>query len=476
MPAGGFAFGPYQLDPRAKHLLRDGTPVVLAGRQFELLAALVTQAGQIVSNDDLIREAWGDIAVGDNSLAQAVSHLRAQLDPAQPRRYIVNVRGRGYRFVWPVTRHAIREGDAMFDELLGPGRALTSGRAALETLKRDEIARARATFAHLVTVDADEPMYHVGLANACVLQFAASRASAMPDRESLRLAIHHAREACRLARDYAEAWATLGFVLECAGQRADAVAALQRALRLDPDNVAHHLRFASASWGDGRRRAAEKVLKLHPGLALACVLVATIYIAKGVLDEADRELNVGLAALRGTSGSSSRYPVVGLYWLKGLLCLARGNADEGVTWLERELALEEQGHFLANECSANAWYAIGACRLRQGDESAARAAFEEALTRAPRHPMVQAGLVMVSRRAFVDPPAGPLSVDIAMAKAAVMAASGNLEVAVALVSDALLAAPEGNAGWLIPVDPLLNVHRHPDAWAPVLAKVRERAG
>ena len=90
--------------------------------------------------------------------------------------------------------------------------------------------------------------------------------------------------------------------------------------------------------------------------------------------------------------------------------------------------------------------------------------------------MVQAGLALASRGTFVDPPAGPLSVDIAMAKAAVMADGGNFEGAIALVSDALLAAPEGNAGWLIPVDPLLNVHRHPDAWAPVLAKVRERAG
>jgi len=37
------------------------------------------------------------------------------------------------------------------------------------------------------------------------------------------------------------------------------------------------------------------------------------------------------------------------------------------------------------------------------------------------------------------------------------------------------APPPGNAGWLLPVDPLLNVQRDPGVWLPVLAKLRKRA-
>jgi hypothetical protein len=40
---------------------------------------------------------------------------------------------------------------------------------------------------------------------------------------------------------------------------------------------------------------------------------------------------------------------------------------------------------------------------------------------------------------------------------------------------ALAMAPPGNAGWMIPIDPLLGVWREPDAWAPALRHVMERA-
>jgi hypothetical protein len=42
------------------------------------------------------------------------------------------------------------------------------------------------------------------------------------------------------------------------------------------------------------------------------------------------------------------------------------------------------------------------------------------------------------------------------------------------VEEALIAAP-ADAGWLIPIEPLLGASRNPDAWAPVLARLRTRA-
>ena len=41
--------------------------------------------------------------------------------------------------------------------------------------------------------------------------------------------------------------------------------------------------------------------------------------------------------------------------------------------------------------------------------------------------------------------------------------------------DALARANAGSAGWLLPVDPLLQVTDHHEAWAPTLALLRERA-
>ena len=47
--------------------------------------------------------------------------------------------------------------------------------------------------------------------------------------------------------------------------------------------------------------------------------------------------------------------------------------------------------------------------------------------------------------------------------------------AAALVEQALTAAPQGNAGWTLPIEPLLHVSAHAGIWAPALARLRTRA-
>jgi hypothetical protein len=40
---------------------------------------------------------------------------------------------------------------------------------------------------------------------------------------------------------------------------------------------------------------------------------------------------------------------------------------------------------------------------------------------------------------------------------------------------ALETAPPGSSGWLLPIEPLLNVAAHPDTWTRALARLRNRA-
>jgi hypothetical protein len=145
---------------------------------------------------------------------------------------------------------------------------------------------------------------------------------------------------------------------------------------------------------------------------------------------------------------------------------------------ERELALEPRGHLYAKECCANAWYAIGAGNLRHGDSAKALAAFEQAIARVPRHPMARAGLAILGHAndSAAQPPADqPISIDLAMARAAVLVARGEVSAATNLVASALDTNPPGNGGWLIPLDPLLSVASATGAWAAVLQKLRDRA-
>ena len=84
-----FAFGPYELDAGARRLTRDGQLVPVPDRHIDVLIALVSRPGEIVSKDVLIEAAWKDVAVTDNSLEQAVSGLRRALEqPADHATYI----------------------------------------------------------------------------------------------------------------------------------------------------------------------------------------------------------------------------------------------------------------------------------------------------------------------------------------------------------------------------------------------------
>ena len=477
--SGGFAFGPFVLETSPKRLLRDGTSVDVQPRQLDLLHALVANAGQVLPKDALLAAAWGDVAVGDNSLERAVSDLRAILDAGDRRAYIRNVSRKGYLFVAATTMVTTSDDRLDIAALLAPHRAWVEGRALLETLTLDEIARARSTFEQLLTVHPSHAPFLIGLANANILQFESTRVVAPRDEAALHAALEQAEKACRLTPEYAEAWATLGFVLERTGARLDAVAALQRAAMLEPDNWLHHFRLASASWGEDRLRAARRTLVLCPHFPMAHLLAATVWVARGDLDHAERDVDAGLDALAHELGAPQRFLPVALHWLKGLLCLARGATDDGVAAFERELDLETRGHLYARECCANVWCAKAACCLRRGDVQAARDAFGEAITRVPYHPMAHAGLMLLDgpsdSTVGLPDTTSIQSFEQVMAHAAVRVSIGQVQEAVDSVQAALQNAPPGNTGWLIPLDPMLRVSDSHDVWSEVLATLRLRA-
>jgi len=481
-----YTFGCFELDATARRLTRSGEPVTIPDRHAGVLLELLSHPGTILSKDALIEAVWRDVAVTDNSLEQAISALRRVLgDTAEGKPCIQTVARQGYRFTGTVTRTASRATDDALDALLAPHRAWIEGRAALETLERDQIVHARRVFEGVLASVPDQASAHVGLANACIMQFEMTRADAQPDIAALEAAARHAREACRLAPEYGEGWATLGFVLDRTGHHVDALAASRRATTLEPDNWRHHFRLAYVSWGEERLRESHRTLALMPGFPLAHWLGATVHVARQAFVEAERELNAGIAGQVGqvgrvgqvgVSGSSSRFSSVALHWLRGLIHLARGEDDEALRSFEQELALESSGQLYARECCANTWYAIGALRLRQGRSDDARSAFEQAIQRVSRHLLAHIGSDAVDHGLFdFTRPAGPISIDAAIAMAAALVRAGRHADAAREIGDALTTAPPGNAGWLLPIEPLLQVTAHPDIWAPALARLRTRA-
>jgi two-component system OmpR family response regulator/two-component system response regulator QseB len=81
------------LDPAARTVLRGGVPIVLAAREFDLLHALMLNAGRILSREQLEQHlySWGR-EVESNAIEVHIHHLRRKLGNA----LIRTVRGVGY--------------------------------------------------------------------------------------------------------------------------------------------------------------------------------------------------------------------------------------------------------------------------------------------------------------------------------------------------------------------------------------------
>jgi len=81
------------LDPAARSVLRDGVPVTLPAREFDLLHALMLNAGRVLSRDQLEQRlySWGQ-EVESNAVEVHIHHLRRKLGAA----LIQTVRGVGY--------------------------------------------------------------------------------------------------------------------------------------------------------------------------------------------------------------------------------------------------------------------------------------------------------------------------------------------------------------------------------------------
>jgi transcriptional activator of cad operon len=96
--------GAWCVNPTSGQISRDGETARVEVRTMRLLLCLAEHAGEVVSIDDLLDQAWSDVIVAPDSVYQAVASLRRLLgdDPKQPT-YIETVPRLGYRMVATVS-------------------------------------------------------------------------------------------------------------------------------------------------------------------------------------------------------------------------------------------------------------------------------------------------------------------------------------------------------------------------------------
>jgi DNA-binding winged helix-turn-helix (wHTH) protein len=477
-------FDRFALDSQRHALTREGRDVALSPHLVDILEHLASRPGELITKEALLDRFWPDVSVTENTLTRAIADIRKALgDNAARPRFIQTVARRGYRFV------ATPAVDAPAAD---PLREFVRGRAALESLDASKLPDAILAFEEAVAAMPDYAPSHTGLASACFLQYEATRATNSPRREALTRALTHARRACALDATLGEAWATLGFVLAAAGESEEARAVARRAAALEPTSWRHHFRLSVASWGEERLRACDRTLSLLPDFAPARFAAAMVFIARQAFAPALAAASAGATAQsRQLAHEGAPFPSIGLHWLRGLLLLRERQIGLAIESFAREMDELREAQIYAGEFRVNAQVAAGFAHLAARDASGAVDAFRMALETLPRNGRALIGLYTALQMtalaqeaqlllpqidlAIAELRAGHRRGEAALIQAAVQAARGDLDAACATLEQLLEAAPPGQVGWQIPIDPALAPLRGHATYPRILALLAARA-
>jgi len=307
-----FVLGGWRVDPALGTLSRNGEETRLEPRLMDLLLLFAASPGRVIAKDEIISAVWGGRAIGDDTLAAAVSRLRSVLGENKGNRFIETLPKRGYRLVVAPDADSARAAPAREDEI---DALLGKGRAALSVPLPQSISQARIYFEAAVAAEPKSARAHAALAEVMLVQhqvgqganFAASaKASALA--------------ATALDPDFALGWSLLGMATLLADRDfASADQALHRALALEPDLVAAHRARAFALTAVGRfveaEREARRAVELEPLSVTARIdLIQFLLTARRfaqVLNEAKKALRLGSNLSQAWSGQGWAHAFLG---------------------------------------------------------------------------------------------------------------------------------------------------------------------
>jgi two-component system alkaline phosphatase synthesis response regulator PhoP len=95
-----YRVGDLEVDFTRYEVRQAGQPVDFTPIEFKLLATLVRHRGRVLTRQQLLDEVWGrETFVTDRVVDNQIANLRKKIEPAPAEpRYLISVRGTGYRF------------------------------------------------------------------------------------------------------------------------------------------------------------------------------------------------------------------------------------------------------------------------------------------------------------------------------------------------------------------------------------------
>ena len=99
-PVVSFQFGSVQVEFNRGEVLKNGTPINLAGKELQLLRYLIDHRGKVLSRDEILQDVWEyQPDVSSRTVDVHIAWIRQKLeDNPQFPKHILTVRGTGYRF------------------------------------------------------------------------------------------------------------------------------------------------------------------------------------------------------------------------------------------------------------------------------------------------------------------------------------------------------------------------------------------
>jgi len=87
-----------RVDPEKREVSRNGRPLDLTAKEFDLIAYLVANAGRVISRDEILESVWGGQHATDSNVIEVfVCHLRNKIGDKETK-VIQTIRGVGYFF------------------------------------------------------------------------------------------------------------------------------------------------------------------------------------------------------------------------------------------------------------------------------------------------------------------------------------------------------------------------------------------
>jgi DNA-binding winged helix-turn-helix (wHTH) protein/tetratricopeptide (TPR) repeat protein len=290
-----YTFGAFRFDPSRGVLYHGTETVALPERLARLLGLLIQANGEVIDKDVIATRIWPDTIVTDRNLSQHVYMLRQMLEErARDRAYIVTVRGRGYRFVAPVSVAApvpVARTAPAKDEAAKPHvhvepdliQRYSRGSYLLSKGTAGALTAAALQFEAALSINRNYVPALIGLARSYSLMAQYSYAPGSSTFPKAKAAILRALEIDPLS---AEARATLATVLLfCDWDWNQAEREMETATHLNSESTSVYLNaawfYTCKGWGLEAMREMQRALFMEPSSPVLQLCLARIFLHTG---------------------------------------------------------------------------------------------------------------------------------------------------------------------------------------------------